>query len=87
MYARLEASLTAPNEITVRTTRVHRYTIFLNSTMVDFSKPVTIVTNDRMSFRGAVSPTVERLLRESRRRHDRHTLYPAAVTITVEEGS
>ena len=84
VYARLEASLTAPNEISVRTTRVHRYTVFLNSTMVDFSRPVTIVTNDRVSFTGTVSPTVERLLRESRQRHDRRTLYPAAVTISVE---
>jgi predicted esterase len=84
VYARIEASLTAPNELTVRTTRVHRYTVFLNSAMVDFAKPVTIVTNDRLSFTGIVTPSVERLLRESRLRHDRRTLYPAAVTISLE---
>ncbi len=84
VYAELDASVTAPNRIEVTTTRVRRYSLYLNDTLVDFSKPVTVVTNGVTTFQGMVSPSVERLLREARARHDRRQLFPAIVTLSVE---
>ncbi|MDP1770252.1 MAG: hypothetical protein Q8L74_15805 [Nitrospirota bacterium] len=82
-YARLEASVTAPNRIEVETSLVRRYTLFLNDQLVDLSKPVTIVTNKQVSFEGKVAQTVETLLRQARLRQDARQLFPAQLSIQV----
>lgn len=82
-YARLDASVTAPNRIEVETGLVQRYTLFLNDQLVDFSKPVTIVTNKQVSFEGMVAPAVETLLRQARLRQDARQLFPAQLSIQV----
>ncbi|OGW47383.1 MAG: hypothetical protein A2V62_01415 [Nitrospirae bacterium RBG_19FT_COMBO_58_9] len=82
-YARLDASVVAPNRIEVETGLVQRYTLFLNGQLVDFSKPVTIVTNKQVSFEGMVAPTVETLLRQARLRQDARQLFPAQLSIQV----
>jgi hypothetical protein len=84
VYARLEAVVVAPNRIEVRTRRVKRFSLFLDHTLVDLAKPVTIVTNGRISYQGSVAPSLETLLREARLRRDRHRLFPVIVTIAVE---
>lgn len=84
IYAELDAAIAGPNRIEVRTSRVRRYSLYLNDTLVDFAKPVTVVTNGKISHEGFVTPSVERLLREARARRDRRQLYPAMVTISVE---
>ena len=71
------------NHLEVRTERVRRYALFLNHAFVDFSRPVTVVTDGRTSLQGPVTPQVETLLREARRRQDVDTLFPAHVTIDV----
>lgn len=83
-YARLDARIAAPNRIEVRTRHVRRYTLFLNDRLVDSRKPVTVVTNGRVSYEGVVAPNVETLLREARHRQDRHLTYTAKLTISVE---
>jgi hypothetical protein len=82
-YARLDVSVTAPNRIEVESSLVQRYTLFLNDQLVDFSKPVTIVTNKQVSFEGMVTPTVEKLLRQARLRQDTRQLFSAQVSIQV----
>lgn len=82
-YARLDASVTAPNRIEVETGLVQRYTVFLNDQLADFSKPVTIVTNKQVSYEGKVTPTVETLLRQARLRQDARQLFSAQVSIQV----
>lgn len=82
-YARLDVSVTAPNRIEVESSLVQRYTLFLNDQLVDFSKPVTIVTNKQVSFEGMVTPTVETLLRQARLRQDTRQLFSAQVSIQV----
>jgi len=71
------------NHIEVSTERVRRYTLFLNDALIDFSEPVTVVTDGSTSFQGPVSPRVETLLRDVRRRQDVDRLFPAQLTIDV----
>ncbi len=84
VYARLDATVVAPDRIEVRTQRVKRYSLFLNQVLVDLSGPVTIVTNGRVSYHGPVTPDLETLLRDARLRHDRERLFPVILTIPVE---
>jgi pimeloyl-ACP methyl ester carboxylesterase len=82
-YARLDASVTAPNRIEVETGFVQRYTLFLNDQLVDVSKPVTVVTNKHVSFEGMVTPMVETLLRQARARKDSRQLFTVQLAIQV----
>ena len=84
-YARLTAQVTGPNRIEVRTDRVRQYTLYLNSDLVDLSKPVVIITDGQPSFEGLVVPHVDTLLRQARLRHDPAQLFPARVTLTVPQ--
>ena len=83
VYARMAVDVRNGNHIEVRTDRVRRYTLFLNDALIDFSGPVTVVTDGRTSLQGPVTPQVETLLREARRRQDVDTLFPVKVTIDV----
>ncbi len=83
VYARLAIEVRGENHLEVRTERVRRYTLFLNEALVDFSEPLTVVTDGRTSFQGPVTPQVETLLREARRRQDVDRLFPAQLTIDV----
>ncbi len=87
VYAGLKARIAAPNRITVETERVRRYTLFLNEELVDFAKPVTVATNGRITYSGPAVPQVETLLREARHRKDRSALFPAKLTLSVENDS
>ncbi len=82
-YARLDVSVTAPNRIDVETGLVQRYTLFLNDQLVDLSKPVTVVTNQQVSFEGPVTPSVETLLRQARARKDPRQLFTVQLPIQV----
>lgn len=82
-YARLDATITEPNRIEVKAERVQRYSLFLNDQLVDLSKPLTVITNGELSFEGAVTPSLETLLRQARLRHDPRQLFSVHLTITV----
>lgn len=84
-YARLDAEVQAPNRIEVETGLVRRYTLFLNEQLVDFSKPVTVVTNKQVSFEGMLTPAVETLLRQARLRQDPRQLFPVQLVIQVPQ--
>ncbi|HEX2056511.1 MAG TPA: hypothetical protein VHF07_08455 [Nitrospiraceae bacterium] len=84
-YARLRADITEPNRIDVRTEHVRQFTLFLNGTMVDMSRPVRVVTNGALSYEGPVSATAETLLKQSRLRKDIRELFPIQLTIPVKE--
>ena len=81
-YARLDATITG-NRIEVSTERVQRYSLFLNDRLIDPAKPITIVTNGRLSFEGTVGPSLETLLRQARLRQDPRQLFPFHVTVNV----
>ncbi|MGB4069794.1 MAG: hypothetical protein WBK08_17330 [Nitrospira sp.] len=83
-YAKVDASIVGTNRIEVTADRVQRYSLFLNEQLIDFSKPLTVVTNGRLSFSGIVSPLVETLLRQARLRQDPQQLFPVSLTIAVE---
>lgn len=83
VYAKLDASIVGRNRIEVKTVHVQRYTLFLNEQLIDFSTPLTVVTNGGLSFEGIVTPSVEILLRQARLRHDSGRLFPVQLTIAV----
>lgn len=82
-YAKLDASIVATNRIEVIAERVRRYSIFLNDRLVDFSKPVTVLTNGQVSFTGMVTPSLETLLRQARLRQDPRELFSVQLTIAI----
>ena len=84
-YARLDASIVAPNRIEVRAERVQRYSLFLNEQLVDSSKPLVVLTNGEVSFEGSVTPSLETLLRQARLRQDSRQLFPIHLVIQVRK--
>jgi hypothetical protein len=83
-YAKLDATIVGPNRIEVKTERVRRYSLFLSDRLIDLSKPLTVLTNGRVSFAGTVSPSLETLLRQARLRQDPHQLFSVHLTIPVQ---
>ncbi len=84
-YARLEASIVAPNRIEVRADRVQRYSLFLNEQLIDSSKPLIVFTNGQVSFDGTVTPSLETLLKQARLRQDSRQLFPIHLAIQVRK--
>jgi hypothetical protein len=82
-YAKLDASIVAPNRIEVRTEKVQRYSLFLNEQLIDSSKPLVVLTNGQVSFEGLVTPSLETLLRQARLRQDSRQLFPIHLAIQV----
>jgi pimeloyl-ACP methyl ester carboxylesterase len=82
-YARLEATIVSANRIEVTTERIRRYSLFLNHRLIDPAKPVTIMTNGRLSFEGTLSASLETLLRQARLRQDPRQLFPFHVAVAV----
>ena len=85
-YAKLDATITTPNRIEVKTERVRRYSLFLNDQLVDTSKPLQVRTDGTVSFEGPVVPSVETLLRQARLRRDPRQLFSVQLTIPAETG-
>lgn len=84
-YAKLDASIVGVNRIEVKAERVQRYSVFLNDQLIDVSKPLTVLTNGHVSFEGAVTPSVETLLRQARLRQDPRRLFSIHLTILVQK--
>jgi pimeloyl-ACP methyl ester carboxylesterase len=82
-YAKLEATIVSANRIEVTTERIQRYSLFLNDRLIDPAKPITIMTNGRLSFEGSVTASLETLLRQARLRQDPRQLFPFHVVVTV----
>jgi pimeloyl-ACP methyl ester carboxylesterase len=84
-YAKLEATIVAPNRIEVQAERVQRYSLFLNEQLIDSSKPLIVFTNGEVSFDGVVTPSLETLLRQARLRQDTRQLFPIHLIIQVRK--
>ena len=84
-YAKLEASIVAPNRIEVKAERVQRYSLFLNDRLIDAAKPLTVMTNGQLSFEGIAPSSIETLLRQARIRQDPRQLFPIHVVVTVQK--
>lgn len=84
-YARLDASIVAPNRIEVQTARVQRYSLFLNEQLIDSSKPLVVLTNGQVSFEGLVTPSIKTLLRQARLRQDSQQLFPIRLAVQVRK--
>lgn len=84
-YARLDASIVAPNRIEVQADRVQRYSLFLNEQLIDSSKPLVVLTNGQVSFEGPMTPSLETLLRQARLRQDPRQLFPIHLVIEVRK--
>lgn len=84
-FAKLDAAIVATNRIEVTAERVRRYSLFLNDQLIDVSKPLTVITNGQVSFEGAVTPSLDTLLRQARLREDPRQLFPIHITITVQK--
>ncbi|HTL60523.1 MAG TPA: hypothetical protein VL261_02655 [Nitrospira sp.] len=84
-YAKLEATIVSPNRIEVATERIQRYSLFLNHRLIDPDKPVTILTNGRLSFEGTLTASLDTLLRQARQRQDPRQLFPFHVAVTVRK--
>jgi pimeloyl-ACP methyl ester carboxylesterase len=82
-YARLEATIVSTNRIEVHAERIQRYSVFLNDRLIDPAKPVTIVTNGRVSFEGLVTASLETLLRQARLRQDPRQLFPFHLVVAI----
>ncbi len=84
-YAKLDATIVAPNRIEVQAERVQRYSLFLNEQLIDSSKPIIVFTNGAVSFDGVVTPSLETLLRQARLRQDTRQLFPIHLIIQVRK--
>jgi len=84
-YAKLDAEITGPNRIDVRTEQVKRYSLYLNETLVDMAQPVTVVTNGKLSYQGTLTPDLDTLLKDARQRRDDRRLFPVLLHIALEE--
>lgn len=83
IYAKLDASIRDGNRIEVHTHHVRRYSLFLNQSLIDPVKPLTVITNGQVSFEGTVTPSLETLLRQARLRQDPQRLFPIHLSISV----
>ncbi len=71
------------NTFSVTAQHVVRYNLLLNRELVDFNKPVKVLTNDEISFEGQMKPDSRILLEEIRKRPDMHQPVLGIVEIRV----
>jgi pimeloyl-ACP methyl ester carboxylesterase len=60
----LEAFLTGPTKMDVKSDNVESMRFYFNDQMIDFSKPFTIVVNGKTRFEGLIKPSVEEMLKD-----------------------
>lgn len=70
------------NKVTVKTKNVKRYVLLLSPDQFDFSQPVTVITNDQLSFEGIVKKDIPTLLKWNTADRDRSMLFAAELVIT-----
>ncbi|MBS0167618.1 MAG: hypothetical protein JSR29_16160 [Nitrospira sp.] len=82
-YAKLDVAIREGNRVEVQTHHVRRYSLFLNESLIDPAKPLTVITNGAVSFAGTVTPSVETVLRQARLRRDPQRLFTIQLPIAV----
>jgi membrane-associated protease RseP (regulator of RpoE activity) len=73
----------AGNTVTATTRRVAEFTLLLSPEVFDFSKPVTVVADERTVFEGRVTKSVATLLKWAARDNDRTMLFAAELKVTL----
>lgn len=58
-------------------------TIFLTEKLFDFSKPITIIANGRLAYKGTVTPTLKSMVESCALFYDPERVFPAAVDIEI----
>lgn len=71
------------NVITVQCEGVRRYSLLLSPDRIDFSQPVRVITNGRVSFDGVVTEQATTMLRWWLRDQDRRMLFTAELQVQV----
>jgi pimeloyl-ACP methyl ester carboxylesterase len=84
-YAKLTATVSDGQRIEVKTERVRHYTLLLSPELIDLARPITVITDGRLSFQGLIVPDLRMLLRQARRDQDPERLIVAQIPITVEK--
>jgi predicted esterase len=79
----IDAVNNGDNTITVSTTNVARFTIWLHPRMVDASKPVTVVVNGKTCFADRVKPSLAIALESYERRGDWKLVYHVKLAFVV----
>lgn len=82
-FLHIEAEIAGENTIRVTEENVRQYTLFFHDTMVDVTRPLTVLTNGQVSFRGKITEGLPVLLGEARVRKDPAMLFTASATIQV----
>jgi len=82
--ASIDAVNLGDNRLSVTTTNVARFTLWLHPKMVDLAKPIRITLDGRPSFDARVAPSLPTLLDSFERRRDWGLVYPAKVTLDVD---
>ncbi|MCI9607067.1 MAG: hypothetical protein HFJ94_02680 [Muribaculaceae bacterium] len=60
-----------------------KFTIFLNSKLVDLDKPVTVTVNGKKAFYGKVKCSLDNMLESCAEYHDPRRVFPASVSIDI----
>ena len=71
------------NVVTVTTEGVRAFTLLVSPSQFDLAKPVSVLVNGNVAFRGPVTPSVRTLLEWAARDNDRSALYAAELRIEV----
>jgi hypothetical protein len=61
---RLDATIDAPNHVTVKTDNVAAMKLFFNDQMVDMTRPVTVVVDGKTRFEGMLTPDVAGMMQD-----------------------
>ncbi len=72
------------NTVLVRSSGVQRYRLLRSPDEFDFSAPVTVITNDNVSFESLVEPSLATLLHWAVRDDDRTMLFAAELAISLQ---
>lgn len=59
------------------------FKVYLNSVLVDLSRPVTVIVNGKKVFSGKLKCTLDNLMESCAEYHDPRRLYPASVTVSL----
>jgi enterochelin esterase-like enzyme len=72
------------NAIEITTEEVRELRVWLDDSMVDLDKPVTITVNGRKAHDGVLKRSVDTLIDEARRRHDTSMTFSAYVDLKIK---
>jgi predicted esterase len=82
LFGQIEVVKTG-NRVNVRTHNVKKYTLLISPDFFDLSKPITVFTNNNLSFDGLLTKDIRTLLKYNIIDGDRTMLYSSELKITV----